>query len=192
MHNHHFKNNNLPVSVKVKEYPFDGDHASHGLASSITERLVDIRDKHLRSIFSSYEGVDHRLEYVACIRDVLFIDDAAACTPLSTWYSIERMNRPITWLTMLKNVDTLTDDLLDAINQKVNKIVLQGIYQAEVIDMLSFLGKEMSMALQMEDAVRAAFYASVPGDVVLFSPGEVGSSHFRTIGKQYRHGISQL
>ena len=174
---------------------FGNDFRSHSLASSLHEKLIETRKENLKNIFAHYEGNDHRLEYVKSINDIDFIDDSHANSVKAVWYALESMTKPVTWIMNIGDIDEVTEDLLEAVDNKVERIVIQGVYNSEIIDFFSGLGKEVSFAMNLEDAVRVAFYSSVKGNVVLFSPGVSGRGmyvSYRERGEKFKNAIAQL
>ena len=174
---------------------FEGKSSSHSLASVLNDQLVKTRNQNLKNIFSAYEGNNHRLEFVKSINGIDFINDSQAEAAIATWYALERMNKRVTWIMNISDLDAITEELLDVVNEKVERIIIQGVYKSEIIDFFSGIGKSVSFAMNLEDAVRIAFYACQQGEAILFSPAEPASKTYTSYaerGDQFKQAIAQL
>lgn len=180
---------------KPNTYFYKKEDRSHSLVSALNEHLIDLRKSQLKEAFSNYEGAGHRLEYVKTINRVDFINDSRALTANAVWYAMQSMYKPITWIMNMTDIEEVTEDLLDVIQEKVKRIVIQGVYNSEVIDLFTGLGKEVAFAMNLEDAVRTSLYSSDQGDVVLFSPGTPSRGIFHSYqdrGEKFKEAIAQL
>lgn len=162
----------------------------------LAQSLINIRKKNFDSNVESYlEGSGHKLEHVKTINGIDFINDSCSCTANAVWYALDSMNKRTTWIMTLDNIDSLTADLLDIIDEKVNTIVIQGVYNQEVIEYFAGLGKDVKFSMNLEEAVRVAFYATEPGSVILFSPGSQCNGAFKNYaerGDKFKEAIAQL
>lgn len=165
------------------------------LVQSLHGHLIMTRKTNLQQIFSNFENGEFRVKHHKTINGIDFIDDSQAINSDSVWYAIERIHKPITWITNISELESIGESLAFSVASKVKRIVVQGVYSAEVLDFFSGIGIQMAFAVTMEDAVRVAFYASEKGDVVLYSPGSVHrgavSSAAERSGK-FRNAIAQL
>lgn len=170
----------------------------NGISSTnrLAQSLINIRQKNLdENVVSYLEGSGHKLEHVKTINGVDFINDSCSQTANAVWYALDSMTKQVTWIMEMDKVESLSTDLLDIIEQKVKTIVIQGVYNTVIIDFFSGLGKKVMFSMNLEEAVRMAFYASEPGNVVLFSPGAPCSGNFssyRDRGDKFKNAIAQL
>jgi UDP-N-acetylmuramoylalanine--D-glutamate ligase len=165
------------------------------LAQTLHSHLIATRESNLQKIFSSFEDGEYRVKYRKTIQSIDFIDDSGAVNAYSVWYAIEKVHKPITWIMNISNLEEIADDLALCVAKKVKRIVIQGVYNAEVIDFFSGIGIEMAFAVTMEDAVRVAFYASNDGDAVLYSPGAIHRGALTSTAERsikFRKAIAQL
>lgn len=179
---------------KSNMYQYDKETSS-SMAAGLNKNLVNIRNQNLKKVLAEFEGGGHKLEYVKSIKDVDFIDDSCSTTANAVWYALESMHRPVTWIMNISDLDVITESLLECIEEKVKKIVIQGVYNSEIIDFFTGLGKEVFFAMNLEDAVRSAFYACDQGDVILFSPGAPSDGFYPTYkerGDKFQDAIAQL
>ncbi|MDL2308087.1 hypothetical protein LJC68_01880 [Bacteroidales bacterium OttesenSCG-928-B11] len=165
------------------------------LVQSLNGHLVATRKANLKEIFSSFEYGEFRVHLCRSIRQVDFFDDSQAVNSDSVWYALEKIKRPVTWIMNISHLDDIEDALAISVAAKVKRIVVQGVYNAEVIDFFSGIGMSISFAVTMEDAVRVAFYASDPGDAVLYSPGALSRGIVTSVAERsskFRNAIAQL
>lgn len=182
------------MNQKSNMYNFEEEATHLSLASSLTENVIKARNQQYQAAFRPFEGVEHRLEYVKTIRGVDFVNDSKATSANALWYALQRMNKPVTWIMNIGDLDVITEELMEVINSKVKKIVIQGVYSSEVIDFFTGLQMDVSFAMNLEDAVRIAFYSSEQGNVILYAPGEMDTifqSPFEK-GTKFKQAIAQL
>jgi len=174
---------------------FEGNTSSHSLASVLNEKLIKTRNQNLKKIFSAYEGSNHRLEFVKSINGVDFINDSYAVSASATWYALERMTKPTTWIMTIDDLESVTEELLDVVSERVERIIIQGVYKSEIIDFFAGIGKSISFAMNLEDAVRIALYACQCGEAILFSPAAPAKGMYASYaerGDQFKQAIAQL
>lgn len=184
------------ANQKFNQYNmFQNENENNSMMTALANRLINIRSKGIQTILSDFDGSEHKLEFVKTIKGVDFINDSRSSNPNAVWYALETMTKPITWITNMEKTENITDSLINSINDKVKRIVIQGVYKNEIVDFFSNIHKENFFIMNLEDAVRTAFYASEDGDVVLFSPGIhcAGSyESYRERGCKFKDAVAQL
>lgn len=174
---------------------FSDSHENNSMMTALAGRLIEARNKSIQNILSDFEGSEHKLEYVKTINGIDFVNDSRSINSNAVWYALESMTKPTTWIMNINNQEDLTEALLDSIYNKVNSIVIQGVYNSKILDFFSGLNKKVYFSMNLEDAVRTAFYSSEPGDVILFSPGisSVGIyPTYRERGNKFKDAVAQL
>ena len=167
------------------------------MAAAINSNLINIRNQNLKNALAKFEGANHKLELVKTIRGVKFVDDAASSNAHAVWYALESVDdlTSVVWIMNMNDIETINEALMELIQKKVKSIVIQGDYNTEIIDLFSGIGKEISYAMHLEDAVRTAFYSCEKGDEVLYSPGishEEMYSSYQIRGEKFQQAIAQL
>ncbi len=132
------------ASQKSNGYYFGEESQTHSLASILNRHLIEARSENLKHVFAYYEGNDHRLEFVKSINEVDFVNDSHAVTANAVWYALESMTKPITWIMNINEFESVTEDLLTSIDDKVKRIVIQGVYHSEIIEFFAGLGKDIA------------------------------------------------
>jgi len=164
-------------------------------AATLSQNLIRLRSESLQESLSDFENSEHKLELVKNIEGVDFINDSRATNPNAVWFALESMTQPVTWITNMNSVDLITADLRQLIQEKVKIIVVQGVYSSSLEDFFKRMNKDVYMVMNLEDAVRTAFYASSSDETVLFSPGVVSAGMYRTYrerGEKFKEAVAQL
>jgi UDP-N-acetylmuramoylalanine--D-glutamate ligase len=105
------------------------------------------------------------------------------------------MTRPVIWITNMNHVEMISEDLAQLIREKVKIVVIQGVYNTAVEEFFRNMHKDVYSVIDLEDAVRTAFYAGSSDETVLFSPGVVSSGMYRTYrerGERFKEAVAQL
>ena len=164
-------------------------------AATISQNLISLRNESLQDLLSDFENSEHKLELVKTIEGVDFVNDSRATNANAVWFAMESTHQPIIWITNMSNVDLITDDLKQLIQEKVKIVVIQGVYNSALEDFFKKMNKDIYTVVGLEDAVRTAFYAGSSDDTVLFSPGVVSSDTHRTYrerGEKFKEAVAQL
>ena len=112
---------------------FQNENESNTMMTALANRLINVRSKGLQTILSDFDGSEHKLEFVKNIKGIDFINDSRSSNPNAVWYALETMTKPVTWITNIEKVENITDSLITSINNKVKKIVVQGVYKNEIV-----------------------------------------------------------
>ncbi len=158
-------------AMPVNKLGMEGKHNIYNsMAAAIPARIMDIRNEKIRQSLMDYKGLPHRLEYVATVRGVDYINDSKATNLNSVWYALECMNRPT--VLILGGVDKGNDYnvILDLVNEKVKSIIALGLDNEKLADFFSRNNIAVKEAKSMGAAIQLAADVSLPGDTVLLSP----------------------
>jgi UDP-N-acetylmuramoylalanine--D-glutamate ligase len=131
--------------------------------------ILGIDKKIYTGVFASFRGLEHRLEFVAQINDVKFVNDSKATVAESTVWAIENTPSPIILIAGGKDKGVDYAGILPAALGRVKEVILIGSAKQKIAEALK--GKLcLSEAATLEEAVRAAFQKARAGDCVLLSP----------------------
>lgn len=142
-----------------------------------------------------FQNVEHRLEYVATIGGVEYINDSKATNVNSTWYALESMEKPIVWIVGGVDKGNEYEALLPMVKEKVKVIVCLGIDNTKIH---SAFGKHVDLMLNTtsaEEAVKVAQRFAAKGDVVLLSPACASFDLFANYedrGCQFKAAVKNL
>ena len=85
--------------IYLKELALGGKHNIYNsMAAALAAKAVDIDDDVIRNSLSTFEPIEHRLEPVLSIKDVLYINDSKATNVDSAWYALECQTKPVVWI----------------------------------------------------------------------------------------------
>ena len=181
------QSNNFSLFEKERE-------KANPMVATLANHLVNIRKKNIAASLSDFEGSSHKLARVKTINTIDFIDDSRSTNANAVWYALQSMTKPTVWICGIDQVEKITQDLIDQVLSHVKAIVLQGVYNSDVYNFLSSLDIPVFVEMNLEDAVRQAFYACDRNYAVLFSPGVNGTAQmtYRQRGDLFQEAVGQL
>ena len=197
------QNDNLIINHKqnqftmsIQELGLKGRHnVYNSLAAGIVANIYGLRKEQIRESLSDFKALEHRLEPVAKVRGMEFINDSKATNVNSTWYALESMSRPVIWIA--GGIDKGNDYsvLAPLIKSKVRALICLGVDNNKLH---SAFGKMVDIIVNtsnMTDAVRMAYNLGNPGDAVLLSPACASFDLFENYedrGKKFKDAVIQL
>lgn len=143
----------------------------NSMAAGLSASFLNIKKDTIRQALSDFEGVEHRLEYVADIKGIRYINDSKATNVDSCWYALESMPKDSKSVILILggkdkgNDYTQIDELVD---EKVKVIVAMGIDNSKIIS--HFKGQKVIDTHSLEEAMEACCQVAHEGDTVLLSP----------------------
>jgi len=181
--------------TNLKNVKLAGRHNLYNILASVTvSYLKGVNPEDINEIVSNFKGIEHRLEYVANINNISFYNDSSATTPDAAICGIKSFNNPVNLIAggFDKRLD-LTNFLV-TIEKAVNNIVLLKGNGTERL-MKGLLKKNFKLFDNLKDAVEYAYKISVPGDVVLFSPGFASFGMFQNEfhrGREFKRFVNEI
>ncbi|MBG14840.1 MAG: UDP-N-acetylmuramoyl-L-alanine--D-glutamate ligase [Crocinitomicaceae bacterium] len=170
--------NQIQINIKTKETIMSihelaqqGKHNTYNsMASGIASRVLDIRKEIIRESLSDFQNVEHRLEFVAKIHGIDFINDSKATNVNSTWYALESMQKPTIWI--VGGVDKGNDySMLEGlVKQKVVGIVCLGKSNRKIHRSFGSIVDNIHDSNSAQEAVRISYQLAKKGYAVLLSP----------------------
>jgi UDP-N-acetylmuramoylalanine--D-glutamate ligase len=165
------------------------------LVASIGPKIREIRKEFIKESFYGFQQVEHRLELVAIIKDMEFINDSKSSNLNSTWFALENTWRPIIWI--VGGVESGNDysTLCQLVRTKVKGMVCLGLDTSRIHEAFGELDIPMIDAWSMDEAVQAAYYMGNNGDAVLLSPGCPSFDLFENYearGNAFRKAVKNL
>ncbi len=168
----HIKWEGDDMKVSIHDMTLNGKHNQfNSMAAGISARVAGIRKEKIRDCFETFEGLEHRLEFVATVRGVDFINDSKGTNLNSVWFALESMKKPVVLILGGQDKGNNYSEILDLVEEKVKAIVCMGIDNTKIHE--AFDGKIETIidTQSATDAVNAAYALADKGDVVLLSPG---------------------
>lgn len=167
-----------------------------GTKTDDLKKLLDARKELVRESMHTSQPLSHRLEFVAEVDGVDYINDSRSCDVDSTFYALEQLTRPIVWI--VGGVDKGNDYMMlkDIVKEKVKAIVCLGTNNNKLFEAFRFEVPMMIIdAGSAKESVQMARIASKAGDVVLFSPACASYDLFEGYedrGEQFKKAVREL
>lgn len=184
------------VSMSIYDFALKGKHNQYNtMAAGIAAATLGIRKEKIREAVKTFESLEHRMEHVATVRGVEFINDSKATNVNSTWYALESMEKPT--ILILGGVDKGNDYTLieDLVKEKVKAIICMGIDNIKIHEAFESVVPSMVDVQSAAEAVQAAFQLAAKGDVVLLSPACASFDLFKNYedrGDQFKQAVRIL
>ena len=184
--------------IYLKELALGGKHNIYNsMAAAIAAKASGIDNKIIRESLATFQPIEHRLEPVLSIKDVLYINDSKATNVDSAWYALECQTRPVVWILGGKDKGNDYEVLKPLVKDKVKAIVCLGVDNSRIRE--SFEGIVGSgnfvETRSAEDAVKEASKLAAPGDVVLLSPCCASFDLFSSYedrGRKFKEAVRML
>lgn len=185
------------ISMNIYDFvALKGKHNQYNtMAAGIAASVLDIRKEKIREAVQTFESLEHRMEFVATIRGVEFINDSKGTNLNSVWFALESMTKPT--ILIMGGVDKGNDYSLieDLIKEKVKAIVCLGLDNKKIHE--AFSGKIPTIidTQSMKDAVTEAYKLAEKEDTVLLSPGCSSFDLFKNYmdrGDQFKVEVKNL
>ena len=165
-------NQPIAFNMEQEELALTGTHNLYNsLAAGISANVAGIDKEDIRKALSDFKGVPHRLEYVATVRDVRFVNDSKATNVNSCWYALQSMKTPVVLILGGKDKGNDYKEIEDLVRQKCRALVFLGLHNEKLHDFFDSMGLPTAeVQTGMKDAVEAAYHLAQRGDTVLLSP----------------------
>ncbi len=184
------------VTMSIYDFALKGKHNAYNtMAASIAATTLGIRKEKIREAVSNFHSLEHRMEFIATVRGVDFINDSKATNVNSTWYALESMQKST--VLILGGVDKGNDYELiaDLVKEKVKAIVCMGTDNKKIIEFFKDKVKTIVEVDSAKKAVNASFKLAEKGDLVLMSPACASFDLFKNYedrGRQFKESVKEL
>jgi UDP-N-acetylmuramoylalanine--D-glutamate ligase len=182
--------------MSIHDLAIKGKHNQYNsMAAGISARIAGIRKEKLRETFTRFKGLEHRLEYVATVRGVDFINDSKATNVNSVWFALESMDKPT--ILILGGQDKGNDygEIMDLVKKKVKAIICLGVNNQPIHDAFDSMVDTIIETAGAAEAVHAAYSCAEAGDVVLLAPACASFDRFNNFedrGEQFKEAVRSL
>ena len=186
------------TEIYLKELALGGRHnVYNSMAAALAAKAMDIDNKVIRESLATFQPIEHRLEPVLSIKDVLYINDSKATNIDSAWYALECQTKPVVWIVGGKDKGNDYSILTDLVREKVKAIVCLGVDNTKIHAAFGDITGEDKIVdtRSAEEAVKAAASFAEAGDVVLLSPCCASFDLFSSYedrGKQFKAAVRAL
>ena len=182
--------------VFLKELALGGRHnVYNSMAAAIAAKVMDIDNESIRNGLSTFQAVEHRLEKVLSIGDVLYINDSKATNVDAAWYALECQTRPVVWIVGGTDKGNDYSSLLPLAKDKVKAMMCMGLDNSKFHASFEGVVPEIHDVTSAKDAVELAHKLAAAGDVVLLSPCCASFDLFKNYedrGRQFKEAVRKL
>ena len=180
----------------LQELALGGKHnVYNSMAAALAAKAMDIDNAVIRNGLATFQAVEHRLEKVLSIRDVLYINDSKATNVDAAWYALECQTRPVIWIVGGTDKGNDYSSLLELAREKVKAIICMGVDNAKIHAAFEGVVPHMCDVTSAQDAVKMADSLATAGDVVLLSPCCASFDLFKNYedrGRQFKEAVRNL
>ncbi|MDQ0640861.1 UDP-N-acetylmuramoylalanine--D-glutamate ligase [Pedobacter sp. W3I1] len=187
---------NNQLTMSISDLALQGKHNIYNsMASGIVTKVLELRNETIRESMGNFKNIEHRLEHVAKISGIDFINDSKATNVNSTWYALESMTSDV--VLIMGGVDKGNDyDMLkDLVKSKVKAIVCLGKDNKRIHDAFEDDVEVIVNTFSADEAAQIAFHLAKRGDVVLLSPACASFDLFKNYedrGNQFKAAVREL
>lgn len=190
------QNKILPLTIPLEELSLQGKHNQYNsMAAGLAAQILHIDNEVIRESLKQFAGVNHRLQYVATIRGVRYINDSKATNVNSCWYALESMNTPT--ILILGGTDKGNDysEIDTLVQEKCCHLIFMGVDNSKLIQHFGPCGIPYTSVNNLQAAVQSAYELGESGQTVLLSPCCASFDLFKNYedrGDQFMAAVRQL
>ncbi len=183
-------------TMPTSQLALQGMHNTYNsMAAGLAATIVDVKKESIRQSLQDFQGVEHRLEYVATVRNIRFVNDSKATNVNSCWYALQSMKTPV--VLILGGTDKGNDysEIEELVREKVRGLIFIGLDNKPLHTFFDGKVSEISDVQSMEDAIDVAYEMAHEGDTVLLSPCCASFDLFKNYedrGKQFKNCVRKL
>lgn len=159
------------LTMPTAELALQGMHNTYNsMAAGLAASIMNVRKESIRQSLQDFQGVEHRLEYVATVKNVRFINDSKATNVNSCWYALQSIKTPV--VLILGGTDKGNDytEIEELVSTKVKALVFLGVDNSPLHRFFDEKLKPCVDVTSMAEAVEVAYKLADGGDTVLLSP----------------------
>ncbi|HIV84345.1 UDP-N-acetylmuramoyl-L-alanine--D-glutamate ligase [Marseilla massiliensis] len=185
-----------PFNMEQESLSLTGRHNIYNsLAAGIASNISGIRKDVIRKSLSDFPGVEHRLEKVATVRGVLYVNDSKATNVDACWYALESMKTKVVLILGGKDKGNDYSAIRDLVAEKCSALVYLGADNAKLHAFFDPLGLPVRDTHSMRECVDACYELAQPGETVLLSPCCASFDLFKNMedrGEQFKDMVRKL
>jgi UDP-N-acetylmuramoylalanine--D-glutamate ligase len=172
-------------------------NVANALAASAAALALGVAPAGIAGVLRSFRGAEHRLELVAEIGGVRYVNDSIATSPDRAIAALNAFEAPILLIAGGYDKGIPFDPLGPHVARKVRQLFLIGATEERIADVVGRHEPRPSVRRcdTLAGAVDAASSLAAPGDVVLLSPACASYGMFRNFedrGRQFKELVMKL
>ena len=185
-----------PLPVGEDELALKGRHnVLNSMAATIAANVLNIKKDVIRESLMTFQGVPHRLQYVATVKGVRWINDSKATNVNSCWYALESMTTPTVLILGGKDKGNDYSEIDELVKEKCHTLVFMGLHNEKLREHFGGFGLNIIDTDNLHDAIEGAYHAAREGDTVLLSPCCASFDLFKSYedrGEQFMAAVKRL
>ena len=185
-----------PLPVSEEELALKGRHnVLNSMAATIAANVLKIKKDVIRESLMTFQGVEHRLQYVATVKGVQYINDSKATNVNSCWYALESMKTPVVLILGGKDKGNDYSEIDELVRRKCHTLIFMGLHNEKLREHFGGFGLQIIDVDNLHDAVQGAYNAAHDGDTVLLSPCCASFDLFKSYedrGEQFMAAVRNL
>jgi len=186
----------IAFNMEQEELALTGTHnLFNSMAAGISANIAGIRKECIREALNDFKGVEHRLEKVARVKGVDYINDSKATNVNSCWYALQSMKTKTVLILGGKDKGNDYNEIADLVKEKCSGLIFLGLHNDKLHDFFGNFGLPIVDAQSMPDAVNAAYNMAKKGETVLLSPCCASFDLFKSYedrGDQFKECVRNL
>ena len=186
----------IAFNMEQEELALTGTHnLFNSMAAGISANIAGIRKECIREALNDFKGVEHRLEKVARVKGVDYINDSKATNVNSCWYALQSMKTKTVLILGGKDKGNDYNEIADLVKEKCSGLILLGLHNEKLHDFFGNFGLPIVDVQSMPDAVNAAYNMAKKGETVLLSPCCASFDLFKSYedrGDQFKECVRNL
>ena len=180
----------------LQDLALGGKHNIYNsMAAALAAKAMDIDNAVIRDGLATFQAVEHRLEKVLSIRDVLYVNDSKATNVDAAWYALECQTRPVIWIAGGTDKGNDYSTLVPLVKDKVKALICMGVDNAKLHEAFDAHVENTYDVTSAEEAVKIADSIASAGDVVLLSPCCASFDLFKNYedrGRKFKEAVRNL
>lgn len=186
----------IAFNMEQEELALTGTHnIFNSMAAGISANIAGIRKECIREALNDFKGVEHRLEKVARVKGVDYINDSKATNVNSCWYALQSMKTKTVLILGGKDKGNDYNEIADLVKEKCSGLIFLGLHNEKLHDFFGNFGLPIVDVQSMPDAVNAAYNMAKKGETVLLSPCCASFDLFKSYedrGDQFKECVRNL
>ena len=186
----------IAFNMEQEELALNGTHnLFNSMAAGISANIAGIRKECIREALNDFKGVEHRLEKVARVKGVDYINDSKATNVNSCWYALQSMKTKTILILGGKDKGNDYNEIADLVKEKCSGLIFLGLHNEKLHDFFGNFGLPIVDVQSMPDAVNAAYNMAKKGETVLLSPCCASFDLFKSYedrGDQFKECVRNL
>lgn len=186
----------MDFNMEQEELALTGTHNLYNsMAAGISANLAGIKKECIKEALKDFEGVEHRLEKVAKVKGVEYINDSKATNVNSCWYALKSMRTKTILILGGKDKGNDYNEIADLVREKCSGLIFMGLHNEKLLEFFKDFGLPIADVKSMKDAVSTAYEMAKPGETVLLSPCCASFDLFKSYedrGDQFKECVRNL